>query len=250
VRTIAYYNRGRAYERNGSYDKAIPDLTRYVSSNISNKEYVSDGYNERGLCYKNSGRPDDALGDFNRATSLFAGNWQAFYNRGGLYSDKRSWDAAVADFTTAISLNPGYAAALVGRGLAYNGKNDDTAAIADFTRAIQVNPNEAEAYYNRAKIFGWRKDYTKAISDYDKYVSLNASNTAYLSDGYLNKGLIYADIDNLDQAVKDITAAIDLNPANPKPYKARAFVYRKQDKVALAEADERRAAELERKPSR
>src|SRR5258708_27735470 len=50
----AYYNRGRAYESSGSYDKAIPDLTRYISSNISNREYLSDGYTERGLCYKNS----------------------------------------------------------------------------------------------------------------------------------------------------------------------------------------------------
>ncbi len=123
-------------------------------------------------------------------------------------------------------------------------RNDNVNAFADFTKAIQIDPNEAEAYYNRAVIQNSRKNYIKAIADYDKYISLNTSNIAYLADGYLNRGIVYFDTGDLTQALKDISAAVDLAPNDPKTYKARAIIYRKQNKIELAVVDERKAASL------
>ena len=104
--------------------------------------------------------------------------------------------------------------------------------------------DDPDGYRTMPQVIEFITDYAKAISDYDKYISLNTSNAAFLSDGYLNRGLVYVDMDNLEQAVKDITSAIELNPAKAKLYKARAFVYRKQGKTVLAEADEKKAASL------
>ena len=122
------------------------------------------------------------------------------------------------------------------------GKNNGDAAFADFTKAISIDPNESEAYYNRGIIYDDRKDYQKSIADYDKYISLNTNNIAFLSDGYQNRGIAYYNIGNYDRAVKDLTSAIELDPKDGSPYKARAFIYRKQGKIVLAEADEKKAA--------
>ncbi|MEP6924080.1 MAG: tetratricopeptide repeat protein [Pyrinomonadaceae bacterium] len=240
----AYYERGRAFMSNENFDQAIADFSHYISMNPAKKEYLADGYNNRATCYKHKNSLDMAIADYNKAIQLVPTNPLYYDNRGNVYSEKKSFDQAIADFSSAISSKPEYSTAYVGRGHAYMGKNDYPSAFADFTKAIQINPDEAEAYYNRAIIHNSRKDFEKAIADYDKYIMLNTSNIPFLSDGYQNRALAYLDIGNLAQALKDLTAAIDLEPTRASLYKSRAIVYRKQGKVALAEADERKAASL------
>ena len=240
----AYYNRGRAFQFNGDYDQAITDFTKYIALNTSNKEYLADGYNLRASSYKKKNLLDKAIADYSKAIELVPTSADFWSNRGNAYAAQKSYDAAIPDFTKAIALAPDFAGAYVNRGHAFLNKGDDALALADFTKAMQVDPKEAEAYYNRAVIEGRRGEYSKAIADYDVYISLNTDNIPYLADGYLNRSLAYLNTGNLAQALKDATAAVDLAPKDPKTYGARAAVYRKMGKIALAEADEKKAAAL------
>jgi tetratricopeptide (TPR) repeat protein len=206
----AYYNRALAYRNSNNCDAAIRDLTRYLSSATMKPADKADGYDERGICYKTGG----------------------------------DLASAIADYNMAIKILPSHTASYINRGNIYDLRQDYPSAVADYTKAVQLDPKEAEAFYNRARVYNKQKLYTKAVADYDRYIELNTDDKEYLADGYHNRGLIYEILGNYDHAVKDLTSSIDLDPADPTAYKARASVYRKMGKTALAAADEQRAAAL------
>ena len=61
----------------------------------------------------------------------------------------------------------------------------------------------------------------------------------------MNRGLAYHYSGNFDKAVADFSSAIGLNPSMKDAYTNRAVSYRKLNKIALAAADETKAAELQ-----
>jgi tetratricopeptide (TPR) repeat protein len=208
--TEAYYDLGSAYNRVGKNDEAIANINKYIALKPEKPEFLADGYFVRGNAYRDKGSPDQAIADYNMA----------------------------------ISLNPGLTNAYINRGLVYYAKNDYTTAISDFTQAIRVNPEEPESYYNRGLVFEKKADYPKAIADYDKYISMNTAETENLADGYHRRGSVYLNMGSLTQALNDFTMAIQLMPEKSSFYTSRAKVYRKQGNIALAQADEQKAATL------
>lgn len=203
----SYYNRGVAYKSLKQYDSAISDLTRYIRSDPSNKEYLADGYFQRGNCY---------------------------YDQG-------NFENAVVDYSMAIRLSP-TTSSYIGRGNSYISLSEYVKAIEDYNRAIAIDVKSAEAYYNRSRAYYKQKLYAKAIADLDIYITLNKTNVPFLADGYWNRANSYEALGNLNAALKDINFAIGLEPDRAGMYTSRAGIYRKLGKVTLAVADERKAA--------
>ena len=204
-----YYSRGVAYENLKEYDQAIADLTKYIASNPVKKEYLADGYHARGDVYHAQANDVKAVADYSMAIQLFP--------------------------------TPGH---YVNRGNAYQSMKDLVKAIYDYNRAIALDVKEVEGYYNRARAYYKQKLYSKAIADLDVYITLNQAKKDFLADGYWNRSNNYDAMGNLTQALKDVNSAIDLS-AKAGMYTSRAALYRKQGKIALAEADERMAASMD-----
>ena len=206
----SYYNRGYAYHQLGKENDAIADFTTYIDSKPSNPEYLADGYDGRANAKKALARYQDALADYNAALNLF---------------------------TSTIYLN--------NRGNCYFSMAQYANALADYDRAISIDPKDAEPYYNRAKVYSTQKLYKKAIADLNIYVELNKTNIPFLADGYQNRSLAYSNLGDTAQALKDINAAIDLDPTVASRFRNRAALYRKLGKAGLAAADEKTAADLD-----
>jgi tetratricopeptide (TPR) repeat protein len=62
----AYYNRGKAYKKNGQYDKAISDFTKAIEINPRH----AGAYYTRGVVYYYKKDYEKALDDFIRAQKL------------------------------------------------------------------------------------------------------------------------------------------------------------------------------------
>lgn len=206
----AYFDRALAYKQMGSYDLAITDLDKYISLKPSKTNYLADGYYNRGLSYKFLGDNTKMFADYNTAIGLFQGNAAYYVDRGAYYISTDDW----------------------------------VKAEADFEKAVQINPKDTEAYYDRAKVYSHNKQYTKAITDLDKYLSFDNPSKVFLADGYENRGLASAGLNQLTMAVDDLSKAIDLDPTKGRRFANRAIVYRKMGKIALAVADEKMAASL------
>jgi tetratricopeptide (TPR) repeat protein len=94
----AFYNRGRVYEYEGDYTRAIPD--------------------------------------YDQALTLKPGDADALCGRGSAYSQKGDYDRAIQDYDQALRINPAYVLALANRRLAYTRKGDYLRAMADTGRLL------------------------------------------------------------------------------------------------------------------
>jgi tetratricopeptide (TPR) repeat protein len=207
----SYYSRGVAYKSSGQTDKALDDINKYISMKPVNPVYLADGYIARGDVYRAS----------------------------------LNYGLAITDYTTALRYNSKSQAAKLNRGLSYAGQKDYVNAIKDYNSLIEADPNYAEAYYDRGLVYMDQAKNDAALADFNKYVSMDVTNQSFFADGYLNRGIVRSRKNDLQGALADFSKAESLNPNDPKIYRARAATYKRLGKVSLANADEKRARDLE-----
>ena len=117
------------------------------------------------------------------------------------------------------------------RGVAYGNRGDEATdikekqkeyekAITHYTKAIELNPNFAEAHCNRGLVYANKDDLNSAIQDFNTAIELNPN----FVEAYYNRGFAYNKGD-FDTAIKDFDTAIHLNPNYMEAYNNRGFVY-------------------------
>jgi tetratricopeptide (TPR) repeat protein/serine/threonine protein kinase len=131
-----HFNRGLAYSRSKTYDKAVVEMTEAFRLDPENPFYLKN----RGIVYRASG----------------------------------NLDRAIADFSEAIRLRPDYETAMVERGITYASKKDYDRAIADYTRAIQIRPIDTYAFEKRSQAYASKGEKTLAQADHQEAQRLKA----------------------------------------------------------------------------
>lgn len=150
---------------------------------------------------------------------------------------------AVDYYTGLIKQNPDDFTFYLKRGVLYlNELKNNKAAVKDFDQAIKLNPNEPVLFYNRGTAYIQTSDWKKAKKDLDSVIALRPD----FVNAYLNRGIVYLNLNDTDAALEDFNAGIRLNPRLPNLYRARAIVYKAKGNAQLAQADELRAAQIER----
>jgi tetratricopeptide (TPR) repeat protein len=165
---------------------------------------------------------------------------RAYRGRGDVYIALNEADKAISDFSEALKLDPQNMDVIFDRGLAYDNKGDADNALKDYSRVIELDPEQAAAYNNRGSIYADKEDWAKALPDFVKASALSADNVMFIS----NRGIANWYLKNYDKAVADFTEAIKLAPEAGITYERRAAVYRDMGKTKEAEADEKKAEEL------
>lgn len=178
----------------------------------------------------------DAAASFEAAVKANPNLPEAYYYRGTVELDRKK---AIADLSKAIELKPDYAEAYYERGLENDLGSNSKDALRDYTKAIELNPNYIEAYMGRAVIYLLDNKGLLGIADYTKIIELRPDGTSY----YM-RGNSYLEIGQPARAIPDLTKAIKLDPAYYWSYKQRAKAYMQLGKYTLAQADERKAAQI------
>jgi tetratricopeptide (TPR) repeat protein/Zn-dependent protease len=118
-------------------------------------------------------------------------------------------------------------------GYRLDGSGNYQQAINIFSKAIQYNPDYFESYQRRANAYRALKDNQQAIDDYQqaidrlsKTIKLEQINAA----NYYSRALIYydwmrIDASRLENAIEDLTKAIDIDPSNNSFYFLRSALY-------------------------
>lgn len=147
-------------------------------------------------------------------------------------------------FSIALELNPRFAPAYEKRGLHYyfQGKYDEV--IEDFTNYIQLVPNKADAYRMLGMAYLKINNYEKAIVNFDKALTLEPELKGVLA--YRAEALRM--IGQLNEAVDDSSRALamesDLQILSDV-YRTRAKAYLELGQEVLANADLKRATEID-----
>ena len=92
-------------------------------------------------------------------------------------------------------------------------------AIAYYTEALKQKPDLLEAYVNRGVIYDTIDEVDKAIENYNITIQLDPNYT----DAYYNRGFDYFLKDDLDLALVDFSKVIELNPEYAAAYKFSRF---------------------------
>ncbi len=111
----------------------------------------------------------------------------------------------------------------------HKGKNsrDQNEKIRFFTKAIKMwteengNFNKSDTYILRGNAHSNKNNHDQAIKDYTKAIELNPKD----ADIYNNRGFTYGEIKNYDQSIKDFNKAIEINPKKPRTYLNRGNIY-------------------------
>ena len=164
-----------------------------------------------------------------------------YLRRGGQAFDEKRYQDAILAYTAAIDKDPDLGAAYNLRGYAYNKLGQYSEAITDFSTAIQLDPDNAVAYRNRGYAYNDLGQHYKAIDDCSTAIQLDH----YYANPYRHRGVAYIKLGQHQKAIKDFTQAIQLKPKYKDAYLTRAEAYRAIGEIALAEADEKTAAELD-----
>lgn len=277
-RAVAYL--GRQYQGDG-YSKfhplGIKDLETVLQRIVNPREAWE--YEARGYAHYEKSQYDLAISDLDEAIRLDPQDLFAYSIRGAARNwkgNKLSDEIGIQDMSESIRLNPrfiiGYAYRGFYRGLDSQGKET---AINDLSEAIRLSPKGIITHQLRGGLYKDQNQYDLAIKDYSEgirlgertYLKMRAE--AYVSKGsyefalrdyteymssypndadvYTARAKIYFQLGNYEAALSDYTEYINRNPNEASTYKSRAEVYLKLGRTALAEADKRKADELEKK---
>ncbi|WP_185154407.1 tetratricopeptide repeat protein [Fulvivirga sp. M361] len=139
IKTI--YNRGRAYEELGQYDKALTDFRKVIKEdplNINGYLSIANDYYHRLKDYENTIFFSD------KALEFDANNVLAYTLKGKAHQKLGQLDEALTSYNAAISINKEFADAYLSRGSLRVYKKQTSKACADFNLAKSLGADQAD----------------------------------------------------------------------------------------------------------
>jgi len=236
---------------------------------------VADAYNARGMSRLLAGRIDAALADFNESIAYGPDHPDAFNNRAIAYLQRRDLDPVLRDADRQIQIDPGHKNAYNTRGLYHLNRQDYPRAEADFRLAIEKDRNSVLAWNNLGLTLiylgqvadavdafdqGLRldSDYRNARGNRSRAHALNKDFDASLADaeemlrrdpndawGVHRRGVARAGLNDLAAALADLDRAIALDEKSAFAYRDRSRLHARMGKQDLADADAKKASELD-----
>lgn len=137
---------------------------------------------------------------------LYPNDYKGYMNRTSYKTKNKDWKGALADTQKAMKLNPIKDIIYYNRGFIYENTGKIDWAIRDYTKAIALSDNTLEsAFLNRGILYFQLDQYQKALKDFDMCIELEPK----ASEAYFNKGLVCKKIKNYKDAILNFSKAIE-----------------------------------------
>lgn len=115
------------------------------------------------------------------------------------------------NYNKAININPNFALTYNNIGLSFYLKKDFDKALEYIRKAINIDNYFGEAYNTMAMIYDEKKEYDKAMLNYNKALEFVKKN---LDGIYTNIARLYMKQENINDALKCLNKAIEINSYN------------------------------------
>jgi tetratricopeptide (TPR) repeat protein len=206
----AYFDRGMIKLEAGAAEDALADLNQAVRQGMTGRDVSF----YRGMANLQTDRFREADADLTVAIRLDPELAAAYLNRGVARYRLDLLREAQADYDRALNLEPRLARAYLNRGVVRIKRGDLDGAIGDFDRAIEQASRSgdrstvAPAYFDRGRAFYLKRDYARAIDDWEHLVR-NLDDSDPMTRDYL--GLAYAQLDNAARSARYFEDAVRLD---------------------------------------
>ncbi|XP_047128697.2 uncharacterized protein LOC101237560 isoform X1 [Hydra vulgaris] len=150
--------------------------------------------------------------DFNHCLALNSLFYQAYFGYALHYGSNKQYTKAILSCNKALLIEAQSIAVLIYRGCLKLHIKAYSLAIKDLSEAIKLNSSCYLAFYNRAVCFHAKKFYFAALKDYSIVV---LSNCEYSQKAFLNRGVVYFEINDFQNALLDFVALLEHTPKDP-----------------------------------
>lgn len=175
-------------------------------NNIADKDFL----NNLGVISSRIGQERMASEFFSRAVSISPNFAEAHFNLGFLFQKQGKYDDAICSFEQAIVARPNYADAFIQISDALKQQGKVSVAILHLRKALFADPKNIRAKNNLAILLQETGDSAQAVVLLEELASENKTAVILnnLSAAYLTESIP-------DKAIKCVTEAVSLDPANP-----------------------------------
>ncbi len=146
------------------------------------------------------------------------------YDRGVAHFDAGDFEQALLDFNLFLLFNPTSSQGYYVMALSYINLEDVDNALENLDRALAIQPIvpelEAELHRVRAGIYGRQNELDNALTDLSAALDLAPD-----ADTYFRRAMVYAALEDVDNALADFDSALELDDSNLALYVYRAYVY-------------------------
>jgi tetratricopeptide (TPR) repeat protein len=146
-----------------------------------NAPLTSIAYNNRGHAYQLDNEGDKALSDLSRAIDLSPKYEVAYLNRSLLYIQYRQYALAMKDCLSMLELDPNDVRALNNMGFAYVSSGQYAQGVEFLTKAIKTHPDFSLLYFNRGMAYMNLRQFKEAAQDFHTVMILDPQNTIAIS---------------------------------------------------------------------
>jgi len=203
-----FYNQGIAWYQKGEYDRAVKDFTKVLEMAPEGFENYVVYYN-RGLAYYKLRDYDRAILDFNTGLQLVAGRTSM-----GKYKPQ-IYDSSMEVPAHTPKLEYGVFNLYKARGDAWFYKKGYVEAINDYDSALKYGEQRKELptiYNSLAWSHFQTGEYKRAINNFSIALDINP----HSARNYYGRARAWAEIGDMNMAMRDALVAHDLNPDNQK----------------------------------
>jgi tetratricopeptide (TPR) repeat protein len=213
---VAVANRGWVFYRRGDLTTALAEF----QDALSRDSELVNAYSGRGVVRRDLGDRKAALEDQTQAIRRDPNNAVLYNERGITYHQDGQYEEAVADFARAAEKNPKLAWAYANRGdsLIQLGRHDD--AIRELDKAISIEQN-AQFFNLVGNALYSQQKYEPSLNAYSAAIQRDAKTAMY----YRNRAGSYRQLTRLQDAAKDLLAAIELEPKNDDLFNELGIVF-------------------------
>jgi tetratricopeptide (TPR) repeat protein len=173
-----------------------------------------------------------ALPNFDRHIQLSPQDPNGYYYRGVCYERLDNFSQALVDLDRAIELQPNHPIFHNARGRTRRKSGDLPGALTDFDITIDRKP-QAIIYEERSEIHRCLGSHDEALKDCTRAIELNPQ----LVSAYFRRGLIYGERGDIDLALQDYGSTIGIDPNYVDAYIQRSWIYFRQNNYNLAKID-------------
>lgn len=182
------------------------------TTNLSNEELL-----ERAAALCDRGRGDEALFVLEQLRESTFERPRLYYLQGVANELLQDFELAKQSYDRCLEIMPDHSDALNNRGVVHARLGNLEQSIADLTHAIQLNPTDALALANLALAYHDQGEYQASISNYEKSLAIDRN-----SQVLLQLGNVYLDQKSFEDAEKQFTEALNLEPQRAPIYLNRA----------------------------
>ncbi|MEL6834246.1 MAG: tetratricopeptide repeat protein [Bacteroidota bacterium] len=210
---------------------------------------------EKGKDFYNQGKYVEAVKFLSMAIRQDETFVSAYRYRGESKLRLGEYEAAIEDFNTVLELDRDIAYIQLDRAVAWMRLEEYETAVDDLNNLIEhfqsfedsnTISNVAGAYHNRGLLkYHKLQDTTGALLDYNQAIEIDIEPKT--GRFYLSRARCYVDLDSISNAIKDVRAAISINPNSKANYHASGIIKERVGNLDGALSDYAKALELDPK---